>query len=230
MLYALSYATEFKLDEAESNGFEKLSLSLKRGCLLLGTEKTIYSWDDQYKNFYWTFETINFGQWKKPEILLIGMGLGAIPYQLEHRFGLSFEMDCVEIHPGAVELACKYSLSRMTNSITVQLIDGVYYVMHTFKTYDLIIIDVCVEDHIPKSFEETEFLDRCNQMLKPEGLILFNRFYSDFKDQFYTDRFYNQQFRKMFSNTTLLDFQGTAVLKGRKKLASDSRGYTKLTG
>jgi hypothetical protein len=216
LINGLSYLTPVLLDRGADPVHGELLLHVRKGRFMLGTRDTLYSWDDRYMNFVWALEKVDFSLWPMPHILLIGTGLGSVPYILEKKFGLSFAMDAVEVHPVAVQFAEKYSLPRLRQKIRLTEADGSAFVKQAGGTYDLIIVDVCVEDRVPEAFVRPEFLEAAERLLSPGGVMLFNRFYSTYKDQFLTDRFYQQVFSRVFSRPELLDFSGTAVLMGRK--------------
>jgi hypothetical protein len=230
MVNVLSYLMPVLLDRGTDPVHGELLLHVRKGRHMLGTRDTLYSWDDQYMNFVWALEKVDFSAWQRPRILLIGVGLGSVPYILEKRFRQPFVMDGVEIHPLAVRWAKKYTLPVLTQPVTLHTGDGVAFVQDALKsgnTYDLVIVDVCVEDRVPVEMERREFLEALHTLLESGGGIMFNRFYSTFKDQFRTDRFYLQVFRKGFASTELLDFSGTAVLVGYKTGNKSEGNYDK---
>jgi hypothetical protein len=71
---------------------------------------------------------------------------------------------------------------------------------------------VCKEDSIPFQFESIPFLESIRSSMSEGGLVLFNRFYSTYKDQFKTDRFFQRQFKEVFPRGIIIDQHGTSLL------------------
>lgn len=211
-----SYIMEIRLDSVQTaiDGQSKVYVALKKGRLLLGTDQTIYSWDDLYMNFSWAFEEIDFSRWIKPRILLLGLGLGSVPYILEKKFRLEFDLLGVEINQLIIDLFERYSKPRLNNSVEAIHDNAFDFLKNCESQYDIIIVDVCVEDYIPVECTTSYFLEHLKQRMKEGAIVLYNRFYSTFRDRYYTDSFYIKLFKKAFGSTKILDFEGTAILIG----------------
>src|SRR5690606_20433696 len=124
MLILISYLSEIRLEVVKRNSIQPIILSLKKGRLMLGTEHTIYSWDDRYMNFVWGLEHINLNKSTHYRVLVLGFGLGAIAYILEKKMRIEFQMTGVEINPDIVHLAQKYSIIRLNSPIEVLCADA----------------------------------------------------------------------------------------------------------
>jgi SAM-dependent methyltransferase len=210
--YWLSHFFEVKIETIRRNEKDVLHVSLKKGRLMLSTDYTIYSWDDLYRNYLWAFEKIYFDKFIGNRALLLGMGLGAVPFLLEHRFKKDFYFTAVEIDPDVVRLAKKYGLPRIHNIKEIICSDATEYVFRLKPAFDLIIIDICREDLIPQSCESIAFLNQIKYLLGDSGVLLYNRFYSTYKDHFRTDRFYRGTFKTVFPQGCLIDQNGTCML------------------
>jgi len=85
----LSYLMEVHLESSSSEHNEELHVSLSKGRLQLSTANAIYSYADKYENFYKTFEQVELNE-KVDDVLILGFGLGSIPYMLESKFGKKY--------------------------------------------------------------------------------------------------------------------------------------------
>lgn len=213
----LSYWKEQQL-ESIYRSENTLSISLKKGRYMLGTEATIYSWDDQYMNYVWGLKSVDWSKMDCKRVLVIGMGLGAVMYILEKNIKLYPEITAVEYDPDVIYFAEKYSLPRFKSKINVIHADGYEYLLQSNDKYDLIIVDVCMEDVIPPGFESSECMEAVGRNLNNNGILLYNRFYSYYKDQFKTDKFFKNVFKKVFPNGYLLDQKGTCLLLNDKSM------------
>jgi len=184
---------------------------------MLSTDLTIYSWDDKYMNYVWGFEKLDRVKYTLSNGLLLGMGLGAVPYILERKFQISIPFVAVEIDPDVVRLAKKYSLPRLNMVPEVICKDATSAVFDIQDQYDLIVVDICKEDAIPEGCESEAFLKRIKALLSKDGVLMYNRFYSTYKDHFRTDRFFKNVFLRVFPDGRLIDQNGTCLLTNDHK-------------
>jgi len=216
LTYWLSYMMEMPIETVRRSPSDALHVSMKKGRLMLSTDYTIYSWDDKYMNYVWGFEKLNWQKVALQKGLLLGMGLGAVPYILEKRFSTSIPFTAIEIDPDVVRLAEKHSLIRLKTAPEVICSDASSAIFGLKDTFDLIVIDICKEDYIPEAFESEAFMRQIDKLLSDKGVVLYNRFYSTFKDHFRTDRYFKNVFVKVFPQGYLLDQNGTCLLCNRK--------------
>jgi spermidine synthase len=219
-----SYTREIVLETVEQANGARLYVSLKKGRLMLSTDETIYSWDDRYLNFVWGIERIVPDKRKASQALLLGMGLGAIPFILQSKFHITPQFTAVEIDPDIIRLAQKYSLSRLQNPPKVICADATEAVHYLDGAFEMIFIDICQEDHIPGGCESQAFLEQIQQLLSPNGVLLYNRFYSTYRDQFKTDKFFKSVFKEVFPKGQIIDQGGTCLL------VNDGSAFQKLKG
>ncbi|MCB0574813.1 MAG: hypothetical protein KDC61_09635, partial [Saprospiraceae bacterium] len=82
----LSYLVPMTLEEAASEQNPELSVILDRGRLQLLSGDAIYSWDDLYRNFLLAFEKLQIKERNIDQVLVLGLGLGSVPFILEKVF------------------------------------------------------------------------------------------------------------------------------------------------
>ncbi|MEL7021873.1 MAG: hypothetical protein AAGK47_09700, partial [Bacteroidota bacterium] len=93
----LSYLTEIHIESAPSEINPHLYVSLRRGRYQLCTANAIYSYEDLYSNFYKAFEQVNLHKIKGDRVLILGYGMGSIPYILEKKMNYDFNYTAIEI-------------------------------------------------------------------------------------------------------------------------------------
>ena len=220
----LSHSREVVLETVEQSTGTRLYVSLKKGRLMLSTDETIYSWDDRYLNFVWGIERIIPERRIVTKALLLGMGLGAIPFILQSKFKLTPHFTAVEIDPDIIRLAQKYSLPRLQNPPKVLCADATVVVHHLQDKFEIIFVDICQEDYIPGGCESQAFLEKLQNLMPANGVLLYNRFYSTYRDQFKTDKFFKSIFKTVFPKGQLIDQGGTCLL------VNDGSSFQKLKG
>lgn len=210
----LSWLTAVPLAKAQSPLTGSLEVALSKGRLLLSANNAIYSYDDLYYNFSSSFARIDLD--KIPEqghALVLGFGLGSIPFILEKNFGKQLRYTGVELDPEVIRLAKSFSLPRLSS--TVQLIenDALAFAAKERETlYDLICMDVFVDDSVPEAFQERPFLQHLEAMLHPEGVLLFNRLSRNEMEELDSHRYFETVFKSVFPHGKHLKIGGNWML------------------
>lgn len=211
----LSYLFPLTLEEAGSEQNPALSVRLDQGRLQLLSGDAIYSWDDLYRNFTNAFERLHLEKEKMNDVLLLGLGLGSVPYILEKKHGIECRYVAVEWDETVAELASKYTLARMKSPVEIVVADAELFVDVCDENFDMIVIDIFEDSLTPPAFETPGFIQACLERLKPNGLLLYNRLYNTLEDKFKTDRFYEQSFRQVFPDAWYIDTGGNWILCAR---------------
>jgi hypothetical protein len=115
----LSHLTPLTIEEAGSIQNPELSVMLDRGRLQLLSGDAIYSWDDLYHNFTKAFEVLQPEKRTIEDVLLLGLGLGSVPYILEKKHQTKYHYTAIEWDETVSELAERYTLSRLESPATV---------------------------------------------------------------------------------------------------------------
>lgn len=215
--YLLSYVTEIHLESRSSDYNDHLEVLLVRGRFQLCAADAIYSFDDLYDNYYNCFKNIKVERLDQvKEVLILGLGLGSIPLMLERHFKRAYNYTAVEIDENVVELNDIYTLPRLQSSIQTITGDAEIYVKSTSEKYDLIAVDIFINDLVPEHFESLEFLESLTDLVNEGGLILFNQLGITEKDQKHTTAFYKQKFKQIFPNSYLHQIKGNYILVNDK--------------
>jgi spermidine synthase len=190
---------------------------LSRGRLQLLSGNAIYSWDDLYKNFLFAFDKLQIDQRKINDVLLLGLGLGSVPYILEKVFRLRCHYTTVEWDETVSALAAKYSLSRLESPVDIITGDAELFVQVTQEQYDMVIVDIFEDELTPPAFETLFFLEDCKKLLRPSGLMLFNRLHgADPGIRHITERFFERDFKSVFPEAWAIDTGGNWILCAEK--------------
>lgn len=211
----LSYVMEWHMESAPSSINPHLYVSLSRGRYQLATARAIYSYGDLYENFARTFRRLKLDEEPIENVLLLGLGLGSVPYMLENVFQKNYHYTAVEIDDSVIYLAHKYVLSDLRSPVEVICTDATAYIQQCTETYDLIAMDIFLDDIIPDEFQSVAYLQRLAGMLSPKGILLYNRLSRTHEDLKTTRVFYNEVFRTVFPDATYQDAGGNWVLVNR---------------
>lgn len=211
----LSYVKDVHIESATSIYNDQLNVLLVKGQYQLVTPEAIYSYGNRYDNFFTAFQKINLEKEKIDSVLILGLGLGSIPYMLENYFKKKYHYTAVEIDEDIIHLASKYVLDDLKSEVTTICTNALSFVQIDFNTYDLIAMDVFVSDYIPEEFESKEYLISLKDRLNPGGLLMFNRLYYFDKDIKKTEEYYQNIFKKVFPEGRQLNINGNWILLNR---------------
>ena len=215
----LSHLTPLTLEETGSEQNPELTVALSRGRVQLLAGEAIYSWDDLYQNFDIAFAELNLEDRNYENVLLLGLGLGSIPVLLEQKYGRDYRYTAVEWDEKVTDLALRYTLGRLKSPVDVITADAEVFVAVCQETFDIVIVDIFEDDLTPPQFETTEFLEACDELLRPGGLLLFNRLHGEAKDKVAAERFFGRTFQKVFPQAWAIDTHGNWILCYQKAIS-----------
>jgi spermidine synthase len=213
-----SYIIEVPIETVESGYNPYLSVILKNGQYQLLTENAIYSYGELYDNFSKAFKRIDLDNLKIENVLILGFGLGSIPLMLETMFHKKYHYTAVEIDPEVLKLANKYTVVNLTSPIEFHLSDASVYAAFSEEKFDMICMDVFLDDMVPTELEQEEFLLDLKKMLAPNGILLFNKLAHYQKDKNIAQSFFQNHFKRIFTEGTYLDVEGNFILLNRSDI------------
>ena len=216
--YWLSYVFDLRVEEVPSSINPHLFVNLSRGRYQLTTSNAIYSFADLYGNFLRTFDRVRWEMLTGDEVLLLGLGLGSIPYMLERKFNKSFHYTGVEVDEEVIYLINKYVLGDLKRPLTIYHADAVSFMQETTRQWDLVCVDLFVDDEIPSGAFDSPFLYQIKETLSNEGLLLYNTLARTTDDIQKSRRFLDEVFMPVFPDGGYLDVGGNWILINDNKL------------
>ena len=215
----VSQLVEVPIGRFESEYSPDLKLSLYKGRYMLSVNNVIYSFEDKYTSFQKAFELVKPERRDLKKVLVLGYALGSIStilYKLHH---ITPEVTAVDIDPVVLDLAAKYN--NLPDEMSVRYIkaDAAKYLNEDKLLYDLICVDLFIDDKVPIAFRSTAFLDTIDESLTDNGMLLFNWLYADIDQKQDTDKYFYEVFLKRFPHARYISTGGNLVLihdKARK--------------
>lgn len=215
--YWLSHIYDQHIVQIESEYSQWLNLVVSKGRLLLETEHAYYSYDDLYDNFFQAFRDTSIKDVQLQKVLVLGMGLGSIPFMLEHFFNQSeAEYTLVEIDPSVIQLASTYSLPRLQSSTQIIEADAAAFLHINSTKFDLIAVDIFIDDVTPSQFTKPEFFDQLYSSLSDSGRLYYNRYAVTPELEVISDSLYTRFIEKQYSQTKNIQVQTNRILYGKK--------------
>ncbi len=214
----LSYFKDVEIETISSEFNPVLSVCIKNGRYQLCTEEAVYSYADKYDNFRLSFDKINFQHLEMDNVLLLGLGLGSIPFMLEKNYQYDFQYTAVEIDESVIYLAEKYVLSDLKSPITVIQADADIFMQQHDECYDMIAMDVFDSDVVPENFESFSFLKNLKSCLSANGFVIYNRLAVTPQDRRESRQFFEDQFKVIFPNAIMMNILGNYMLISEEKV------------
>ena len=211
----LSYIKTVHIETTESEHNPYLRVVLKRGQYQLLTANAIYSYGELYDNFSKAFEQIDLDRLAIKDVLILGFGLGSIPVMLETMFHKKYYYTAVEIDPEILRLANSYVVPDIQSGIEFQLSDAYTFAEFSKEKFDMICMDVFLDDQVPTELENEDFLVNLKKMLNENGILLFNKLAFSKKDKKNSKAFFENHFKRIFTEGVYLDVNGNYILLNR---------------
>ncbi|MDE1855187.1 MAG: hypothetical protein KGH57_02625 [Candidatus Micrarchaeota archaeon] len=138
-----------------------------------GATNSIINKKSIYTGGYWDYLLPLLYAYRRPKVLIIGLGLGTSIYQFRGLLGGKVSIDVVELDENVIRLAKKYSQGRIDARIIHA--DGLEYVKKSGRKYDLLVLDAYGKGAlIPKQFFLREFAENASRVLKKDGVMAIN--------------------------------------------------------
>jgi len=218
----ISHFTDLHIESVDSPINPGLYVCLSKGRYQLCVKNAIYSFEDKYDNFWDTFEEIDLRTLDGKEILILGFGMGSIPLMLERK-GVKAKFTGVEYDEQVIYLFNKYLADEIASPITIIQADAKIFMEVNEQKFDLIAMDVFVEDQIPTHFLSVKFLKQLKDGLKTKGLLIWNHLYHYEKDRNAVNHFYETTFKKIFRNASFIQTSGNKMLLNKKIVPSQAK-------
>lgn len=106
--------------------------------------------------------------------LLLGLGGGSIVHSLKNKFDYNGTLDVLEIDEKVIAIAKnEFNLSHFDN-INIFNCDALDFVNTCTSNYDLIIVDLFIDQEVPTPFLTETFSNTLSKMINPKGTVLYN--------------------------------------------------------
>ena len=212
-----SYFHEFHIETTKSEHSRELYLLFKNGRYQLCSFNAVYSYEDKYSNFVGVFQQIDLAKIKPENVLILGLGMGSIPYILEQSYPSDYKFTAVEIDNAVISLAKKYTLPKIHSPLKIICDDALNFVNHCNEKYDMILVDLFIDDLVPNQFEQIDFLLKTKNLLTENGILISNRLGYTEKDKKETISFYKNSFLPVYPDGITILVKGNHMLLNDKK-------------
>lgn len=151
-----------------------LEVLLVDGKYVLDTSSVNYSYGGLHKVVQRAFTYFNIKKLEFENVLVLGFGAGSVASILTEEYGMRCKITGIEKDEVVIDLAKRYfNIDRFKNLELIH--ESAYtYVQRTDNKFDLIIMDVFVDETVPKMFHEETFLKHLDRLLSNNGVLFYN--------------------------------------------------------
>lgn len=202
-----SYIWPLKMARVHSKLSGWLQVDLVKGRYQLSTGNAIYSYEDLYTSYGTALHQATLPT--RGRALILGLGLGSIPYLLRAEHGFTGKITCVEIDPVVIKLAATYHPPPPHwKEVEVVEADAVSFVENIQAPFDIVTMDVFVGEEIPYSCWDASFLQHLKNCVAPGGTLMVSRLLARRMEE---DIFWNN-LATLFPNAVEVRTHGNMIL------------------
>ncbi|WP_333693876.1 spermidine synthase [Flavobacterium sp.] len=171
----ISYLYPINLYKTTSEISKTLEITLVNGQLVMDSQNTNYSYGSLQRILRKGLLAIGVDKITPMQhILVLGVAGGSVVKTLTEEFEYKGKITGVEYDEAVINLAESYfHLNKIPNFNLIHH-EAFEFVLKTKLKYDLIIIDIFQDIHMPSFLFENFFQDRLVDILNPNGFLLFN--------------------------------------------------------
>ncbi|MCF1190154.1 methyltransferase domain-containing protein [Mangrovimonas sp. AS39] len=167
----LSYIIPFtKKVSSSHNGI--LEITWYNGKKHLNTQNTNYSYGSLQRILKTGLRQLNIEGCQ--HILLLGLGGGCVIETLRKDFDYQNKITAVDIDPTMISITKEEYGLQENEFLELICMDAHEFVSNATSKFDLIIVDIFVDDQVPKLFLERPFWSELVHRFSKQGQLLFN--------------------------------------------------------
>jgi spermidine synthase len=156
--------------ETHNNGV--VEITYDQGKKVLDSANANYSYGSLQRILKFGLQQIDLDHTR--HILLLGLGGGSVIKTLRNEFKYNHKITAVEIDDIILQIAFKEFNIKPNENLELVNDNALFYVRKSKQKYDLIIIDLFIDNAVPKDFYEADFWNNIYNITSKGGSILFN--------------------------------------------------------
>ncbi|GAB4478374.1 MAG: methyltransferase domain-containing protein [Thermoflexibacter sp.] len=155
-----------------SNINGELEITWVDGKKYLNSLHTNYSYGSLQRILDFGLSKVNFHQ--EANLLLLGLGGGSVLKTLREKHQHKGKITAIEIDEVVIQIADKEFGIKQDENLTILCTDAMGYVQQCQQVYDLVIIDIFIDDIVPIQFFQVDFWEKLSLLIQKNGYFIFN--------------------------------------------------------
>ncbi|TPG37586.1 spermidine synthase [Flavobacterium pectinovorum] len=199
-----SYLIPIKIFKKKSARSKIIEVTWANGELVLDSENTNYSYGSLQRILRYGLRNIGYNAvLKMDHVLLLGVAGGSVIKTLVDEVKYKGKITGVEIDSEMIQIANEYFNLNQIKQLDIIIDDAFEFVLKTKEKYDLIIIDIFEDIHMPNFLFEKFFSERVCSLLKDQGFVLFNTMILDEAHNIRNRKYISEINPKLFTSKML---------------------------
>lgn len=175
----ISYIHPIVLEHENGEIVPCVEVRANNGKFTLDGKSVNYSFGSLHKVFDKTFEYFNLHGKRIDSVLILGFGAGSVAQIITRKYNPDCKIIGVERDSVVLKHAAKYFRLDQYKNLSIVQEDAVEYVKTVNETYDLVVIDMFIENRVPVAAKQKEFLCAVKHLLKEDAMVFFNKITHD---------------------------------------------------
>lgn len=171
----ISWVYPVQLEKARGELDHELEVNVHNGKITLDSASVNYSFGSLQEVFDRAFEQTGLYDEPFKTALILGFGSGSVAELLLDKSDPEMKITGAEADAEVIRLAKKYFPVATHTNVNIVHSDAAAYNFSSQESYDLIVIDVFLEDRVPASCQSVEFLQQVKARLNKGGRVYFNK-------------------------------------------------------
>lgn len=142
------------------------------GCKMLDSANANYSYGSLQEILEFALEKIDLSAVKST--LLLGLGGGSVIQSLREKFDYQQAIVAVELDEVIISLAHEEFGISASNNLQIVQDDAFNFVQNCTTPFDLIIIDLFIDNTVPEQFYSEKFCESIIRLMNVNSFIIFN--------------------------------------------------------
>lgn len=202
---ALSWLYPVQIEKVRGQLNHELEVNVYNGKVVLDSSTVNYSYGTLQEVFDHAFTKTHLYDAPIKSALILGFGSGSVAELLLQKCDAEIKITGVEADAEVIRLAKQYFPVARNSNVSIVHADASEYVLNTTGPFDVIVVDVFIEDIVPASCQSEEFLQNVKSLLGKNGRLYFNKMRVD-GDLIPIEKF-EQNLRDVFGKFRNLKFQ-----------------------
>lgn len=171
----MSWVVPSQLEKVKGELGHDLEVNVQNGRILLDTANVNYSFGSLQDVFDYAFTKTNVYEAKLNSVLILGFGSGSVAELLMDKNSPDIHFTGVEADQEVIRLAKKYFPVATNPNVTIVHDTAEHFAESCKEQFDLIVLDVFLEDKVPATIQSPAFLQHVKSLLSKQGKVYFNK-------------------------------------------------------
>lgn len=150
----------------------ELEITLYNGKKMLDTKNANYSFGSLQQILEIGLTRIDFTNLKS--VLVLGLGGGSVVQSLRDKFGYKHFIHAIELDEKIIKIAKNEFGIKPSKNLCIENRDALEFVNTCNRKYNLVIVDVFIDNCVPEQFYAIDFCENIGELLSEYGNVLFN--------------------------------------------------------